>query len=137
MSAVINDLFTPSYTRKKEAADGMDPSMAEGRPAYILRKVPCRVCRGAREAFCLCVVRLDCRRVLIVSRGYRETSTVRPASAPDYVQKNYLLESGGTSCWREELTDHKGACPRRGHEGLWSFLRAYILLSHHEQELVQ
>ena len=59
VSALINDLLTPSYTRKNEAADGIDPSMAEGKPAYILRRVPCRVCRGAREAFFCCVVRLD------------------------------------------------------------------------------
>ena len=87
VSALINDLLTPSYTRKKEAAEGIDPSMAEGRPAYMLRKVPCSVCRAASEAFFCWVVRLDCRRVLMVSRGYRETSTVRPASAPDCVNE--------------------------------------------------
>ena len=35
------------------------------------------------------------------------------------------------------MTDDEGSCPRRGHKGSWSFLGAYILLSHHEQELLK
>lgn len=93
VSASINDLLTPSYTRKKEAADGIDPSIAEGRPAYMLRNVPRRVCRAAIEAFCCCVVRLDCKRVLMVSRGKRETSTVRPAIAPDCIDQKLRVRN--------------------------------------------
>lgn len=49
----------------------------------MLRIVPVRVWRGRREVVVVVVGRrLDCRRVLIVSIGKRETSTVRPARAP-------------------------------------------------------
>ena len=64
----------------------MEPRMAEGRPKYMRRIVVVRVGLG-RDPWCgLELVRdrlrLDCRRVLMVSSGYRETSTVRPATAP-------------------------------------------------------
>lgn len=57
--------------QKKRAAAGADPMMAEPTPLYTPVKPP--------EAM---KPEEDCRRVLSVSRGKRERSTVVPASAP-------------------------------------------------------
>lgn len=60
----------------------MEPRRAEGRPAYMERMVPGRVWRGAKVAALPVRRSWVCSRVFTVSRGYREKSTVRPASAP-------------------------------------------------------
>lgn len=96
--------FTPSYTIKNDAADGAEPKSTDGNPAYI----PRMVCRneGFVAAAVAFAVLAFCNLVLIVSRGYKEQSTVRPAMAPD---------------WRTDH-DHDHECQRvslktRGREG--------------------
>lgn len=60
-----------SYVQKKRAAPGADPTIALPTPRYIPVKPP--DARNPEE---------DWRRVLRVSRGKRERSTVVPARAP-------------------------------------------------------
>jgi hypothetical protein len=50
----------------------------------MLRTVPVRVCLGRIELAAWDGLRFDCRRVLIVSIGNSDTSTVRPAMAPAF-----------------------------------------------------
>lgn len=60
-----------SYVQKKNAAPGADPTTAEPMPRYIPLKPP-----DAKKP------EEDWRRVLSVSSGKRERSTVVPATPP-------------------------------------------------------
>ena len=60
-----------SYVQKKKAAPGAEPTSAEPMPRYMPEKPP----EGKKPAE-------DWRRVLRVSSGKRERSTVVPARAP-------------------------------------------------------
>jgi len=66
-----NLAFPASYVTKNNAAPGADPAAAEASPAPRPRKPPLR-----RKPSTLCM------RVLMVSKGKRTRSTLRPAMAP-------------------------------------------------------
>lgn len=85
---VFNFVFKKSYVTKNKDAPGADPNAATLNPLYIplnppLLKKPCD----------------DCNLVLIVSNGYKLTSTVVPAIPPDSsdMRKGCNVEEGGDS----------------------------------------